>query len=140
MTFRVGEGEVEAEVLREEPINPSIEVEVGLPTMMRIGKEPGVPVQEEIDPVGGTRAMRGREAEEIIIKRVGETTGEIIAKAQVEETTAQTDKVEETTAQDTDKMKVDPGVEETTHLRRAGGTLVRIGEGVARGPLVMEGP
>ena len=84
--------------------------------------------------------MRGREIEEIITKKVGETTGEIIAKAQVEETTAQTDKVEETTAQDTDKMKVDPGVEETTHLRRAGGTLVRIDEGGAQGLLVMEGP
>ena len=164
MTFRVGEGEVEAEVLREEPINPSIEVEVGLPTMMniesgtrvkqqtlqtpqgtsqesmRIEKESGVPAQEERDPVGGKRAMRGREAEEIIIKRVGETTGEIIAKAQVEETTAQTDKVGETTVQDTGKMKADPGVEETTHLRRAEGTLVRTDEGVAQGPLVMEGP
>ena len=186
MTFRVGDGEVEAEVLREEPINPSIGEEVDLPIMMstesgmlakqqtparargelmrrnpgrstwrasktetlqgtsqesmRIEKEPGVPVQEERDPVGGTRAMRGREAEEIIIKRVGETTGEIIAKAQVEETTAQTDKVGETTVQDIGKMKADPGVEETTHLRRAEGTLVRTDEGVAQGPLVMEGP
>ena len=83
--------------------------------------------------------MRGREVGEII-KTVEETIEETIAKVRVGETTVQKDKVEETTVQDTDKMEEEQGVEETTHLRRAGGTLVRIDEGVARGPLVMEGP
>ena len=186
MTFRVGEGGVEAGVLREELPNPSMEVGVGLPIVrniesgmpvnqqtlarargghmrrshgkniwstnkietpqgtsrenMKIGRELGVPVQEERDPIGGTRVMRGREVEEITNRKVEETTGETTAKVQVGETTALRDKVEETTAQGTDQMEVEAGVEETTHLRRAGGTLVRIGEGVAQGPLVMEGP
>ena len=186
MTFRVGEGEGEEEVLGEEPINPSIGEEVDLPTMMstgtgmlakqqnpaqaqgdlmrrnhgrdiwraskietpqgtsqesmRIEKELEVPVQEERGPVGGTGAMRGREAGEIIIKRIGETTEETTAKALVEETTVQTDRAEETIVQDIGKRRVDPGVGETTHLRRAEGTLVKTDEGVAQGPLVMEGP
>ena len=38
------------------------------------------------------------------------------------------------------KRGVDTGVGETTHLRRAEGTLVKTDEGVAQGPLVMEGP
>ena len=58
----------------------------------------------------------------------------------VEETTALRGRVEETTAQGIDKKVAEAGVGETTPLRRAGGTLVRIDEGVARGPLVMEGP
>ena len=183
MTFRVGE--VEAEVLREEPINPSIGEEVDLPTMMstgtgmlakqqtpaqaqgehmrnhgrsiwrlsrtetlrgtslesmRIEKELEVPVQEERDPVGGTGAMRGREAGEIITKRVEETTGETTAKALVEETTAQIGRAGEIIAQDIGKRRADPGVGETTHLKRAEGTQVKKDEGVAQGPLVMEVP
>ena len=186
MTFRVGEGEVEVEVLREEPINPSIGEEVDLPTMrsigtgmlvnqqtpaqvqgehmrrnhgrsiwrpsktetlqgtsqesMRIEKELEVPVQEERGPAGGTGAMRGREAGEIIIKRVEETTEETTAKALAEETIAQIGRAGEIIAQDIGKRRADPGVGETTHLRRAEGTLVRTDEGVAQGPLVMEGP
>ena len=178
MTFRVGEGEGEEEVLGEEPINPSIGEEADLHTMkstgtgmlakqqtpaqaqgdlmrrnhgrnigrvskietpqgtsqenMRIEKELEVPAQEEKDPVGGTGAKRGMEVEE--------TTEETTAKALVEETTVQTDRAEETIVQGIDKRGVDPGVGETTHLRRAEGTLVKTDEGVAQGPLVMEGP
>ena len=156
---------------------------------MKIGKELEVLVQEERDPVGETGAMRGREAGEIIIKRVEETTeettaralaeetiaqigraGEIIAqdiegtearrgreaeeiimrveetigettvRAQAEEITVQRGKAEEIIVQGTGRRRVDPGVEKTTHLRRAEGTLAKIDEGVAKGPLVMEGP
>ena len=97
-------------------------------------------VQEERDPVGETGAMRDREAGEIITKRVEETTGETTAKALVEETTAQIGRAGEITIQDIGKRRADPGVGETTHLRRAEGTLVKTDEGVAQGPLVMEGP
>ena len=181
MTFRVGEGEGEEEVLEEEPINPSIGEEADLHTVMSIGtgmlvkqqtlaqaqgdpmrknhgrnirsirrvsrietplgisqgnmrieKELEVPAQEEKGPVGGTGARRGMVVEE--------NTEETTAKAQVEETTVQIDRAEETIVQDTDRRGVDPGVGETTHLRRAEGTLVKTDEGVAQGPLVMEGP
>ena len=84
--------------------------------------------------------MRGREVEEITTRKVEETTGETTAMVQVGEVTALRDRVEETTAQGIDKKVAEAGVGETTPLRRAGGTLVRIDEGVARGPLVMEGP
>ena len=75
-----------------------------------------------------------------ITKRVEETTGETTAKALVGETTAQIGRAGETTVQDTGKRRADPGVGETTHLKRAEGTLVKTDEGVAQGPLVMEGP
>ena len=70
----------------------------------------------------------------------------------VEENIAQTDRkeenlaligrTEETTALDIDKrgMTVEQGTGETTHLKKAEGTLVIIDEGDAKGPLVMEGP
>ena len=51
-------------------------------------------------------------------------------------------KEEETTAQGTgkkDKM-IEEEIEEIILLKKAGGTLVIIGEGDAKGPLVMEGP
>ena len=53
-----------------------------------------------------------------------------------------TGKIEETIAQDIDKRDkiVEQGTEETTHLKKAEGTLVIIDEGDAKGPLVMEGP
>ena len=199
MTFRVGEGGVEAGVLKEELSNPSMEVGVGLPIVrsiesgmqvsqqtlargghmrrshgksiwsikkkdstetpqdtsqgnLKIGRELGVPAQEGRDPTGGTRVMIGREVEEIITRKVEETTArkvgetttkeaeENTAMGRVGETTALRGKVEETTARGIDKMEAEAGVGETTHLRRARGTLVRIGEGVTRGPLVMEGP
>ena len=106
---------------------------------MKIGKEQEVPAQEERGLAEGTGAMRGRVVGEIT-KRVEETTEETTAKALVEETTVQIDRAEETTVQDIGKRKADPGVGETTHLRRAEGTLVKTDEGVAQGPLVMEGP
>ena len=106
---------------------------------MKIGKEQEVPVQEEKGLAEGTEARRGREAEETI-KRIEETTGETTAKALAEETTVQRDKAEEIIVQGTGRRRVDPGVEETTHLRRAEGTLAKTDEGVAKGPLVMEGP
>ena len=37
---------------------------------LKTGRELEAPVQEERDPIGGTRAMRGREIEEIITKKV----------------------------------------------------------------------
>ena len=80
---------------------------------LKIGRELGVPAQEERDPMGGTRAMRGREVEEITTRKVEETTGETTAMVQVGEGTALRDRVEETTAQGTDKMEVEAGVEET---------------------------
>ena len=190
MTFKVGEGGVEAGVLKEELSNPSMEVGVGLPIVksieigmqvsqqtlargghmgrshgkntetpqdtsqgnLKIGRELGVPAQEGRDPTGGIRVMIGREVEEIITRKVEETTArkvgetttkeaeENTAMGRVGETTALRGKVEETTARGIDKMEAEAGVGETTPLMRAGGTLVRIGEGVARGPLVMEGP
>ena len=78
-------------------------------------------------------------------KKVGETTAKIVGettamKEEVGETTVLRGKVGETTAQDIERREVEAGVGETTPLMRIGGTLVRIGEGVAQGPLVMEGP
>ena len=70
-----------------------------------------------------------------MVNQVGETT----MMNQVGETTAVRGRVGETTAQGRDKIVAGAEVGETTPLRRIGGTLV-IGEGVARGPLVMEGP
>ena len=97
-----------------------------------IGREVGETTTRK---VGETTTMRGR---------VGETTAQgmdkIVAEAGVGETTALKDKVGETTAQDMDKIVAEAGVGETTPLMKAGGTLVKTGEGVARGPLVMEGP
>ena len=54
------------------------------------------------------------------IRKEGETTTGKVGKTTIEEKVAET------------------GVGETTTLRRAGGILVRIDEGVARGLLVME--
>ena len=58
----------------------------------------------------------------------------------VGETTVQRGEVEGTIVQGRDKIGVETEVGETTPLRRVGGTLVKIGEGDARGPVVMEGP
>ena len=57
----------------------------------------------------------------------------------VGETTVQKEEAEGTIVQGRDKTGVETEVGETTPLRRVGGTLVKIG-GVARGPVVMEGP
>ena len=59
-----------------------------------------------------------------------------------EETITLIGKEEETTAQGTgkkDKM-IEEEIEEIILLKKAGGTLVIIGEGDAKGPLVIEGP
>ena len=106
---------------------------------MMIGREQEVPVQEEKGLAEGTEARRGKEVEEITM-RVEETIGETIVRAQTEEIIVQRGKAEEIIVQDTGRRRVDPGVEKTTHLRRAEGTLAKIDEGVAKGPLVMEGP
>ena len=76
--------------------------------------------------------------------RVGETTAQgmnrTVVEAGIGETTVWRDRVGETTAQDLGKIVAETGVGETTPQMKAGGTLVKTGEGVARGPLVMEGP
>ena len=59
-----------------------------------------------------------------------------------EETITLIGKEEETTAQGTskkDKM-IEEEIKEIILLKKAGGTLVIIGEGDAKGPLVIEGP
>ena len=101
--------------------------------------DPGVEKTTHLRRAEGT-AMRGKEAGEIIIKRVEETTEETTARALAEETIAQIGRAGEIIAQDIGKRRADPGVGETTHLKRAEGTLVKKDEGVAQGPLVMEGP
>ena len=89
--------------------------------------------------------------EEITVKIGGETpikmeeetwteiAEEIPTMRLVEETTAQREGAEETIVQGRDKIGGEKEVGETTPLR-VGGTLVKIGEGVARGPMVMVGP
>ena len=59
-----------------------------------------------------------------------------------EETMTLIGKEEETTAQGTDRKdkRIEEETEEITLLKKAGGTLVIIGEGDAKGPLVIEGP
>ena len=59
-----------------------------------------------------------------------------------EESIPLTGKIEETTAQGTgkrDKM-AEEEIGESTHLKKAEGTLVITDEGDAKGPLVIEGP
>ena len=53
-----------------------------------------------------------------------------------EENTHLIDKTEEITAQDTDKidMKTEEETEESTHLKKAEGTLFTTGEGDGKGP------
>ena len=63
------------------------------------------------------------------IAQIGRTGGSI----------AKIDRIEETTALDIGKT-ADPGIGENTHQQKAEGTLVITDEGVAKGPLVMEGP
>ena len=70
---------------------------------------------------------------------VEETWTEMAMKL-IEETTAQKEGVGETTVQGRGKTGEGRGVGETTPLIRVGGTLDKTGEGVARGPMVMEGP
>ena len=112
-----------------------------IPKSLKIGKELGVPAQEEgRDPVEGTTAMIDRIVGETTAKKVGETTAMRGEEREVGETTALRGKVEETTARGIGRREVEAGVGETTPLMKAGGTLVKTGEGVARGPLVMEGP
>ena len=96
-----------------------------------------------VSRVGETTVVRGV-GETTVVSKVGETTvvnivGETTMKNRVGETTAWIDKVGETTALCRDRIVAGVGVGETTPLRRTGGTLV-IDEGVARGPMVMEGP
>ena len=59
----------------------------------------------------------------------------------IEENIVLTDMIEETTAQDIDKIDKTAGQETggTTHLKKAEGTLVTTDEGDAKRPLVMEG-
>ena len=71
---------------------------------------------------------------------VAEETTALIDKE--EENTLQIGKTEEITAQGTgkrDKM-TEEEIEEITLLKKAEGALVITDEGVAKGPLVMEGP
>ena len=119
---------------------------------LKIEKELGVPVQEGRDPLEGTRTLIDREVGETIARKAGETITKIvgetpteiieetIAMRQAGETTVLRGVVGETTARGRDKIVAETGVGETTPLKRIGGTLVKIGEGVARGPVVMEGP
>ena len=91
--------------------------------------------------VGETIARRGgetptRTVEETLIETVEETT----VMKQVGETTALRDAVEGVIARGRGRIGGETEVGETTPLRRVGGTLVKIGEGDARGPVVMEGP
>ena len=83
----------------------------------------------------GETTMKDRVEETTVVKVVGETTVE----NRVGETTAETGRAEETTALYRDRVVAGAGVEGTLPLRTTRGTLVT-GEGVARGPLVMEGP
>ena len=108
-----------------------------LPGNMRIEREQEVPAQEEKGIVEEIEARIGREAEETTMK-VEEIIEETIVQAG--EITAQIGKPGGTIVQDTGRGRVDPGVEETTHLKRAEGTLAKTDEVVAKGPLVMEGP
>ena len=78
----------------------------------KVGKTTSLPLEKGV----------GRDLKINIIRKEGKTSTRKVGKTTIEEKVAET------------------GVGETTTLRRAGGTLVRIGEGVARGPLVMEGP
>ena len=80
--------------------------------------------------------MKIEESTEVVITLGGEAqTGKI------EENIVLTDMIEETTAQDIDKIDriADPEIEGTTHLKKAEGTLVTTDEGDAKRPLVMEG-
>ena len=91
--------------------------------------------------VGETIARRGgetstRTVEETLTETVEETT----IMRQVGETIVLRDAVEGVTARGRGRIGVETEVGETTPLRRVGGTLVKIGEGDARGPVVMEGP
>ena len=126
--------------------------QVTLQRSMKIEKEPRVPVQEGRDPLEGTRTLIDREVGETIARKAGETTTRIVEETltetveettimrQVGETTVLRGEAEEATVRGRDKIGVEIEVGETTPLRRVGGTLVRIGEGIARGPVVMEGP
>ena len=91
--------------------------------------------------VGETTARRGGETP---IKMGEETWIEIVEEIPVMrlvgETTVQREGAEGTIVQGRDKTGGEKEVGETTPLRRVGGTLVKIGEGIARGPMVMEGP
>ena len=119
---------------------------------LKTEKELGVPVQEGRDPLEGIRTMIDREVGETIARKAGETTTRIVGETltetveettimrQVGETTVLRGAVGEATARGRDKIEAETGVGETILLKRIGGTLVKIGEGIARGPLVMEGP
>ena len=80
--------------------------------------------------------MKTEESTEVVITLGGEAqTGK------TEDNIVLTDMIEETTAQDIDKIDriADPETEGTTHLKKAEGTLVTTDEGDAKRPLVMEG-
>ena len=96
--------------------------------------------------------MIGREVGETIARRGGETSTRIVEETltetveettimrQVGETTVLRGAVGEATARGRGRRGAETGVGETTPLKRIGGPLVKIGEVVARGPVVMEGP
>ena len=96
--------------------------------------------------------MTGRKVGETTARRGGETPTKIVEETQIEtveettimrlvgETTVLRGEAGEAIARGRDKIGVETEVGKTTRLRRVGGTLVKIGEGVARGPVVMEGP
>ena len=115
---------------------------------MRTGKEPEAQVLEGRDPVERTWHMIGETTAKIggetPTKMEEETWTEIVegilGMKLVGETTAQKEGVGETTVQGRGKTEEEKEVGKTTPLIRVGGILDKIGEGVARGPMVMEGP
>ena len=113
---------------------------------MKTGKEQEAQVLEERDTAGEIEAWIGRVEGETTMMIEESTEVDIVpaeeSKAQIGRTggsIAQIDRIEETIALDIGKI-VDLGIGENTHLKKAEGTLVIIDEGVAKGPLVMEGP
>ena len=114
---------------------------------MKKEREQGALAQEERDTVGEAEARIGKEVEENTM--MTEESTEVIAvpaegsTAQIgrpEGSIAQIDRTEGTTAQDTGKERVDQETEGNIHQKKAEGTLAITDEGVAKGPLVMEGP
>ena len=114
------------------------------PETMKIKRELEVPALEVKD-IEGIEAWKDTALEETIMMKV-ETTGESMVLVPVGESLAQLGgntvmigKKEETRAPDIDKIQ-DQDIEERTLQMKAEDTLDTIGEGDAKGPLVMEGP
>ena len=107
------------------------------PKSTRTGRGPEAQAQEGRDPAGMTELLK----EDIIVKIGGETPtqiGEIIAL--IEGIIALREGAEEIIVQDKGQTREGRGAEETILLIRVEGTLDKRGEGVARGPMVMEDP